>query len=153
MTTDWDSRFVELAFLFGSWSKDPERKVGAVIVSKDRRSIASGYNGFPRGIEDRPDRLSEGSSKLILTLHAELNAILNATFPLKGTSLYVTRPPCHECAKAIIQVGIARVVRPAYANDTASKWYPSWEMADRLLQEAGVDRRFIQVEEISRWER
>lgn len=146
--TDWDSRFVRLAVEVSTWSKDPERRVGAVIVSPDRRRVAFGYNGFPRGIADDAARLARVETKNGLTVHAELNAILNAPFELEGCTLYVTQPPCHECAKAIVQAGIRRVLRPGFR--TTSKWLESWFLADEIFKEASVELRLVLEEEMDR---
>ena len=92
----WDNRFINVANMVATWSKDPGTKVGAVLVS-ERRIIATGYNGFPQGIEDYPSRYDDRETKLALTVHAEVNAILNAAkngAKTENTTLYVTFPPC-----------------------------------------------------------
>lgn len=132
----WDYRFMRIAHEVASWSKDPRRKVGAVITSLDRRQQAIGYNGFPSGIEDSEVRLSDPVIKNLLVVHAELNALLNAPFVVKGCPLYCTRFPCVECTKAIIASNIGAVIVPESAYDPASKWQP--EMANELLLEAGI---------------
>lgn len=106
----WDRRFLEVAHLCASWSKDPEEGVGAVIVSPDGRQVSWGYNGFPRGLVDTYERLHDRDEKLRLTLHAELNALLNRAVDVRGWTLYCTKAPCSECAKALIQAGIVRLV-------------------------------------------
>jgi len=131
----WHGRFLTLAKWYGSWSKDPEQKVGAVIVSPDRRNITPGYNGFPRGLKDTEERLNNVDIKLSLVIHAEVNAILNSK-NCEGSYMYVTRPPCHQCALAIIQSGIAVVCHPPISEE--SKWYQSQILAHKLFEEAGV---------------
>ena len=74
----WDYRFIKLAKEIASWSKDPSTKVGAIAVN-DKRIIATGYNGFPKGIEDSNNRLSDRDTKLAFMVHAEKNLIYNAT--------------------------------------------------------------------------
>ncbi len=112
----WDEYFMGVAILSSRRSKDPNTQVGACIVSSDNKIVGVGYNGFPIGCSD--DELPwerEGSwkeTKYPYVCHAELNAILNATNPasLKGSTLYVALFPCNECAKAVIQAGIKKVV-------------------------------------------
>jgi dCMP deaminase len=112
----WDTRFLDMATLVGSWSKDPSMKVGAVIVNGDNIHLGSGYNGFPRGVADRDDWLNDRPIKYMTVVHAELNAILNTSALLRlesNLSLYCsTGVPCPDCMKHIIQAGIRRVVFP-----------------------------------------
>lgn len=136
----WDQRMLDLAQQFATWSKDPSSKVGAVIVDSKRRVIGHGYNGFPRRIKDRPERYQDRAVKYPRVVHAELNAILNAVLPreLEGSTLYVTHPSCSECAKAIIQSGITRVVWPEPID---SEWYEAHggAVALEMFAEAGVE--------------
>ena len=74
----WDRRFVDLARYVASWSKDPSTKTGAVIVDDYNRIVSVGYNGFPRGIRDDEERLSNRDVKLSLMVHCEINAIIFA---------------------------------------------------------------------------
>ena len=110
MLSDRDKRLYELALHVSGWSKDPSTKVGAVLVGRDPREIALGYNGFPPGIEDTPERLSNRETKLKFTQHAERNVLDNARFDARGGVLYVTFFPCSECAKSIISKGVVRIV-------------------------------------------
>ena len=123
-----------------SWSKDPSKQIGAVAVNDDRRILATGYNGFPKGIEDIPERYEDRSIKYDLVVHAEMNCIYNATFngiSLKGSTLYVYGlPVCHDCAKGIIQVGINRIVMAM--EDIPQKWLDSFEKSRRMFDESGV---------------
>src|SRR6056297_3306318 len=110
----WDQYFMGVALLSAMRSKDPKTQVGACIVNEEKRIIGIGYNGFPIGVEDDdfPWESSESwlDSKYPYVVHAEPNAILNATVSLKNASLYVTLFPCNECAKLIIQSGIKELV-------------------------------------------
>ena len=135
---EWDARFLKTAGDVASWSKDPARKVGAFLVSADKRRFSIGYNGFPKGVVDSAERLAETSTRLDMTVHAELNAILNAGFTAEGCTLYCTSFPCHECAKAVIQARVVRVVAPKVDHHPESKWYKSWLLAELMLTEAGV---------------
>ena len=110
--------YMAMAKLISKRSKDPNTQVGAVIVSSDDRILSVGYNGFPNGCSDDEfpwarSAKREYDTKYPYVVHAELNAILNFRGDNKafeGSTLYVTLFPCHECAKAIIQSGITRLV-------------------------------------------
>lgn len=111
----WDEYFMGIALLSAYRSKDPSTKVGACIVDDQNKIVGVGYNGFPTGCNDEElpwDR--EGSfleTKYPYVCHAELNAILNSIHRnLQGSRIYVALFPCNECAKAIIQSGIKKVI-------------------------------------------
>jgi dCMP deaminase len=111
----WAEYFMGIAVLSSQRSKDPSTQVGACIVTSENKIVSMGYNGFPTGCLDSQlpwGRDSENplETKYLYVVHAEKNAILNATGNLKGCTLYVTLFPCHECAKDIIQSGIKRIV-------------------------------------------
>ena len=114
ISTAWDRKFLELAKHISTWSKDPSKKIGAVAVGQNRNILATGYNGFPKGIMDTEERLNDRETKYELVVHAEMNCIYNAVengVSLKGSHLYVYGLPiCHECAKGVVQVGIGRVI-------------------------------------------
>lgn len=142
MSNKWHCRFMRLAkSQVSEWSKDPDKKVGCVIVSPDRRQMTFGYNGFPTGVEDSRDRLDDHEVKNALSVHAELNAILNARTNLTGWTLYCTEHPCHECAKSIIQAGIVHVVCPPI--NEASRWAENQRWAKMTLLEAGVSGSYL----------
>lgn len=138
----WQDRFMRLAANVSTWSKDPSTQVGAVIVRPDRSVAAVGYNGFPRGVKDAPDRLEDRALKYPMTVHAEKNAILSAHERLDGYSIFV-HPlcPCAPCAGAIIQAGIHTVYYPKPSTDTIEareRWLMSNQLATNMFQEAGV---------------
>ena len=136
----WDLRFLELAGSIATWSKDPSRGVGAVIVSPARQIIATGFNGLPRGVEDRPERL-ERPVKYDFMCHAELNAIIqcarNGVSPVGGT-VYTSFSPCVQCTLAIVQAGIVRVVTHSYGGEADAHWQESFAKARAVMAEAGV---------------
>lgn len=138
----WTDRFMALAKEAASWSKDPDCKVGAVIVSTDKRLFTMGYNGFPTGIHDGYS-VMEKERKLELTVHAEVNAIVNARRDLTGWSMYCTKAPCVDCAKAIIQAGIVLVHCPA--PEINSSWYNENMRALQLLNAAGIKPIQVQI--------
>lgn len=131
----WDRRFLELARVVSTWSKDPSTQTGSVIVGERRRVLGLGYNGFPRGLEDSIERLENRELKYSLIAHAERNALDNTEIPVLGATIYCTLSPCHECAKSIIQRGIKRVVAVAERPD---RWIDSLEGAAQMFKEAGV---------------
>lgn len=132
----WDEYFMGVALLSAQRSKDPSTQVGACIVNEDKRIVGTGYNGFPRGCSDDDfpwAREGEfGDTKYPFVSHAELNAVINATTPLKNCSIYVGLFPCNECAKVIIQAGITEVIylSDKYADTAAVK-------ASKRMFEAG----------------
>ena len=135
----WDEYFMGVAILSGMRSKDPNTQVGACIVSEDHKILSMGYNGLPRGCsDDEFPWCREGDpleNKYFYTTHSELNAILNYRGgSLEGASIYVTLFPCNECAKAIIQSGIKRVV---YDSDKYEKT-PSTIASKRMLKASGI---------------
>ena len=135
-TKKWDNRFLVLAKLIGSWSKDPSTKVGAVIVDDKKRIVSVGYNGFPRGVEDSDKRLCNRQEKYDIIVHAEVNAIAFANKSVEGCTLYIDPfEPCSRCAGIIIQNGIKRVVSYKNKND---RWEKDFSISRKLLTEAGL---------------
>ena len=135
----WDEYFMSVAYLAGMRSKDPSSQVGACIVSEDNKILSMGYNGFPKDCSDDEfpwaRQGDELNTKYFYVVHSELNAILNYRGgSLEGAKLYVTLFPCNECAKAIIQVGIAELV---YADDKYNGT-PANLASRRMLTSAGV---------------
>lgn len=135
----WDEYFMGVAILSGMRSKDPNTQVGACIVSPDHKILSMGYNGFPKGCSDDEfpwEREGEPlENKYFYTTHSELNAILNYRGgSLEGATIYVTLFPCNECAKAIIQAGIRRIVYDSDKYDGTLAVIA----AKKMLQAAGV---------------
>lgn len=138
----WDEYFMGVAILASQRSKDPSTQVGACIIDSDKRILSTGYNGFPQGCSDDefPWNRDEtvGDTKYSYVVHAELNAILNASGKkLSGAILYVGLFPCNECAKAIIQSGIKEVV---YLSDKYHST-PAMTASRKMLEAAGVNFR------------
>ena len=135
----WDYRFMRIADEVQSWSKDPSTKCGCVIV-RDRRILSTGYNGLPANLSDSLTRYQDREYKLATIIHAEKNAIFNAAkngSNTEGSTAYVTWPPCSQCASALIQAGIAKVVCPN-PNTAPERWRANFQIANELLYEAGV---------------
>ena len=133
--TKWDARFIELASLVASWSKDPSTHVGAVVVDQDKRIVSTGFNGFPKGVNDA---LVNRDVKLLRTIHAEENALLFARSNVTGMTIYVTRPPCSGCAAKLIQSGIKRVVYPLPPADFIERWGVEMHQAQLMFHECGT---------------
>jgi len=133
--SQWDRRFLDMAELVASWSKDPSTQVGAVIVDDGRRVISVGYNGFPVGISD-DWRLDNRRTKYKIVVHAECNALLFTPKSLVDCTIY-THPfmPCPQCAGMIIQSGISRVV--SYESDN-ERWNEDFELSRQMFREADV---------------
>jgi dCMP deaminase len=137
MSERWDTRYIGLASHIAEWSRDPSTRVGAVIVRPNHTIASLGYNGLPRGVQDTPDRLHDRPTKLAMTVHAEVNAILSAREPLHGYTIYVhPMHPCSQCAAAIIQAGIRRVV--TIPGDGDGRWAESFRVSQEMFGEAGV---------------
>lgn len=138
--TQWDMRFIKLAKEVATWSKDPSTKIGAVIVSPDRRDIKLGYNGFARKMKDSPEFYENRELKYSRIIHGEINAIILAKCSLDGYTLY-TWPfmPCDRCAPVVIQSGITRVVAPLPSNDKLERWKKSFDLSLSYFEEAGVE--------------
>jgi len=142
----WDEYFMSIARVVASRSNCVKRKVAAVITL-DRRIIATGYNGTPRGARNcneggcpRCNSFAEGGTRLdeCLCSHGEENAITQSAYhgvSVKGGTLYTTFSPCLTCTKMIINAGIVEVI---YNVD-----YPLGEVSLALLREAGVKVRQV----------
>lgn len=137
---EWDDYFLEIADLVATRSTCIRRHVGAILV-KDRRIIATGYNGAPRGLKHcyetgclREEQAIPSGHRYELCrgVHAEQNAIINAAYygvSTEGTEIYCTNQPCIICARMIINAGIIRVIHRGNFRD---------DIALKLLQEAGI---------------
>ena len=146
----WHRHFLSLAQECAKMSKDPSTRVGSVIVGPDREIRSTGFNGFPRGIEDTPNRLNNRETKLKIVVHAEMNAVLNAVrfgVSLKGCTLYLAAtddsgevwggPPCSRCTVEVIQTGIESII--SYPKRAVpSRWHEDLKLAESLLLEAGI---------------
>lgn len=132
----WDIRFLDLAKLVSTWSKDPSTKIGAVITDSDNKIISLGYNGFPKKLAD-DDRLNNRETKYKMIIHGEMNAILSANRSLEGCTLY-TYPfmPCPRCASMVIQTGINRIVSYKNINE---RWAEEFELSLSLFKEANIE--------------
>lgn len=136
-----DKKYMELAKELSTWSKDPSRKIGAIAVNSDGVILSQGYNGFPRGFDDSKENFDNREIKYKYIVHAEANLIYNAArvgASLKDSTIYVWGlPVCGECAKAIAQVGVSRVV---WDTDLPipEKWMESYKTTESILNSLGI---------------
>lgn len=148
----WDITYLELAkWIAERCSKDPSTKVGAVVVNYEYQLEFLGYNGFPKGVLDLPERYNNRELKYQLVVHAETNAIRKAALYARGASLYVypsfAMPNiCCECAKDAIQAGIREVIgyAPDLTDPRAARWQESIKVSEMMFKEAGIKWRTIE---------
>lgn len=136
----WHFKFIDLAKHIAEWSKDINRKNGAVIVDTDNNVLSLGYNGFPRGCDDSVKERYEQPTKYLYTEHAERNAIYHAArngVIIKNAKMYMTMFCCADCARAIIQSGITEIIAPE-PDLTHAKWGEHFKSAIEMLKEANV---------------
>lgn len=134
----WDLRYLKLAKLVAGWSKDPNAKVGAVIV-RNNRVVATGFNGLPSDVLDSDARLQDQEVKLQMTVHAEENALIVAGPRVEGATIYVHgKPVCPRCAASLIQAGVSRVVAAKPEANSQSKWDKLGDLALEMFLEKGV---------------
>lgn len=141
---NWDQYFMSMAYLVAMKSKDPSTKVGAVIVGPDREIRSTGFNGLPRGINDDKAERHEKPIKYMWYEHSERNAIYNAArmgIDTNGCTIYTQGTPCVDCARAIIQSGIKKIVVDWFwdHNDNRQQWVESLANARAMLTESGVE--------------
>lgn len=147
----WRKWFGLASYVAQEWSKDPSTKVGAVVVGENQKNLAIGYNGFPPGVADTPERLNHRLTKYKLVVHAERNALDNATFETRGGTLVSTSFPCVECSKSIVSKGIKCVVtpRPPDPLEGEATWRDDLGWSENILREARVRIVFIDVISVS----
>ena len=134
-------KYMEIADAVAKLSKDSSTKVGAIVIGQNKEIRSVGYNGAPRGCAADEDERKERPEKLFWFSHAELNAITNAArvgTPLEGCTLLVTHPPCMDCARAICQAGIKRVIAVRPSDDFRARWHEHAVRSARLFEECGV---------------
>ena len=134
--------FIAVAESIAAMSKDPSTKVGAVAIDDDWNILSVGFNGFPRGVHDWPERYNDKPTKLSLVAHAEQNLVAQAArngIALKGSTVIITSlPPCSTCAKLLIQAGVKHVYFPEPEVGTNPTWLMEWNISKTMFQEAGV---------------
>jgi len=144
MNTKWDLRFMDLARLVASWSKDPSTQCGAVIVDTEKRVVSMGFNGFPRGIDDSDELLLDRDEKYKRVIHSEVNALTFANREVDGCTMYVwPMPPCSRCAAQIIQNGITKIVTLNPTKEQRKRWGDDFITATTMFNEAQVCIKYL----------
>ena len=141
------NNFLQISHTIAKRSKDPSTQLGAVIVGPDHEIRSTGYNCFPRGIDDEVPERYERPEEYKWVEHAERNAIYNAArmgTPLKDCIIYVPWFPCTDCARAIIQVGIVEVV--IEDTEVPDRWREDFTRSLQMFSEAGVNVRRLNSE-------
>jgi len=143
----WDDYFMTMVYLAAMRSKDESTHIGAVIVGPDNEIRSTGYNSFPRRINDNVPERQERPEKYFWFAHAERNAIYNAGMvggaPLKGCRMYTNGVPCNDCAWGVINTGMVEViVDKKWDADNAKKWSEHAKRSIVMFEEAGVSVRF-----------
>ena len=140
-SNNWDKRYLQLAKFISTWSKDPNKQVGAV-VTEDNFVRGIGFNGFPRGIKDLQYRLDDKQLKNLIMIHAEVNALHSSNG--RGDTIFIWPClPCTMCLGHIIQKGIKRVVTGPL--DLESSW--NQPLVLELASEAGIEITTVDLEE------
>lgn len=138
------AKYFPMLDAIASMSKDPRTQVACIILDHRGAVRSTGYNGFPRGVDDSPERYADRETKLKLVAHAEANAIANAAAvgtPLQGCILLSNKFPCNECAKLVINAGITTVYAPA----PEGSWLESSQIALQMFEEADVLVMYINL--------
>ena len=139
----WDKYFFNIAEEVKKKSKDNNTQIGAVIVGQDKEIVSTGYNSFPRGIDDNKIDRQKKPEKYFWFEHAERNAIYNAArigVSTKGCTIYLTCDiPCADCARGIINAGIIKIFAKKDAGAKSKKWDESAERSMQMFKEAGVE--------------
>ena len=142
----WVEYFYNIAEQVKEKSKDNRTKIGAVIVGKDKEIVSTGYNSFPRGIDDWKLERQERPEKYFWFEHAERNAIYNAArigVSTKGCTMYLTcGMVCADCARAIINAGIVRIFLKRGGGAKSDKWIESAARSEMMFEEAGVSVQY-----------
>jgi dCMP deaminase len=144
---DWKEYFINIAEQVKEKSKDKSTKIGTVIVGKDKEILTTGYNSFPRGLDDNNSGRQERPEKYFWFEHSERNAIYNAArigVSLKGSTAYLTSGlPCTDCARGLIQSGVVKVVcKEICTTKNHDKWVVQQEKSFLMLTECGVTVEF-----------
>lgn len=139
---NWKEYFRGIAHQVKLKSKDQKTKIGAVVVGKDNQIVSTGYNSFPRGINDMLDERQERPEKYYWFEHAERNSLYNAALigvSTKGCTMYLTCGiPCSDCARGIINSGISKIVCEKAGEPISELWFEHAKRSIQMFNEAGV---------------
>lgn len=140
MDYKWNKKFIELSEYISNWSKDRSTKLCAIIATYDNRILSVGYNGFPAGCNDNVEERHQRPLKYMWTEHAERNAIYNAVrngININNSIMYINWFPCADCARAIIQSGIKKLVC-GEPNFNDERWGEYFKVSYEMLKECGI---------------
>src|SRR5215831_5691331 len=138
----WDIRFLNMARLVSTWSRDPSTQTVAVIVRPDKTVCSVGFNGFPKGMPDVPELYANREEKYSRIVHCEMNALLHARESVSGYTLYNWAAPCCDrCVVHMLQVGIRTFVNPVPTEDMLSRWGESMKKTAKYIRECGGETR------------
>ena len=144
---NWDEYFINIAEQVKLKSKDNNTKIGVVLVGKNNEIVSTGYNSFPRGINDNISERQEKPEKYFWFEHAERNCIYNAArigVSTLGTTMYMTCGiSCADCARAIISAGVEKIVLRSGKGAMSPKWQESAERSNQMFKEAGIIVEFF----------
>lgn len=141
----WSTRFLRMAQMVASWSKDPSTKVGCIIVDNDKRVVSMGFNGPPAGCSDAA---ISRERKLLSSIHAEDNALLFAHRNVRGFTAYVTAECCGPCMVKLLQAGITAVVVLKSELPARPPWDVSCSEAEIRAKEKGIEYFCIKEENL-----
>ena len=144
---DWKEYYLGIAEQVRLKSKDRSTQIGAVIVGEGNEILSTGYNSFPRGLDDDIEERHQRPEKYLWTEHAERNAIYNAArigTTLKGSTIFLTSgPPCMDCARGVINAGIKTVYCKKVCTTTNKEmWEEQQKKSLIMLAECGVEVLF-----------
>lgn len=144
---EWKDYFIGIAEQVKLKSKDQSTQIGAVIVGRDKEILTTGYNSFPRGLDDTKQERQKRPEKYFWFEHAERNAIYNAArigVSLKESTTYLTSGlPCMDCARGLIQSGVKKVVcKKDCTTKNKDKWLEQQKKSLILFSECGVEVEF-----------
>ena len=146
----WDDYFMTMMYLAAMRSKDESTHVGAVIVGPDNEIRSTGYNSFPRHINDDAPERQQRPEKYFWFSHAERNSIYNAAMvgiPVKGCKMYTNGVPCNDCAWGVINSGLVEViVDKSWDDNNYAQWIEHAVRSKVMFEEAGVKLRFWEGE-------
>ena len=146
MRQDKALQFMKVAESFAEMSKDTT-KVGCVILDKDTNGIlSSGFNGFPRGVQEDIESRWQRPEKYSFVVHSEANAVCqssNSSASLRNATCVVTMYPCSDCTKLLIQAGVRRIVTKEPSEDLKKRWGESFRYSKLMLEETGVVVQYV----------
>lgn len=142
MISKWDYRYLELAKKVSTWSKDPSTQCAAVIVDTENKIVSTGFNGFPKYVNDNIHRYKDRDLKYQLVIHSEINALLQAKRSVNGFSIYsFPMIPCIRCCVTLIQAGIKKIVTCPLSKELDLRWDST--LCEEILREANIELIYI----------